>query len=240
MNDIIPKWSQLSAFGNSKILSTSYIWLAIVPIGAKLLSSVNEQVVLFGGLTINMTLPFSWKAFFFAAISFSIANLAYRITCPEPLKLFKDWSDFKQKGSPLGSLNAALSSYFLSSVDRSGTKETLKETGVVKQFIILERQYCSPHVFENGEKQTDIITSIEIAINVDDEELDHMYYINMSQKVLDLKPIALFEGKYFWTSQQILDDTYIKLRIVTSAFYILGASLLSWVFVSNVIYVILS
>jgi hypothetical protein len=68
---MINKWSVVQKLSRNKLLASSYVWLIIVPIFAKLLAQVESPIELTNiaaGLVIDLTLPFSWKVFYCAAV----------------------------------------------------------------------------------------------------------------------------------------------------------------------------
>ena len=93
----LPKWDTLNALGKSRVLRSSYLWLIVVPIAAKALSSVENPIVLTGlgeGLVLSLTLPFSWKLFYFSSVSISVAGLIYSFRCPEIIRKFKSFGQY--------------------------------------------------------------------------------------------------------------------------------------------------
>jgi hypothetical protein len=109
---IIPTWDwvTLSAFSKSKIVKSMVYWLFVTPILAKALSSINHIDLKYLGFdgNINLTLPFSWTAFFFSALFFSFGNLLYSIKCPE---LIKDYKDFNNYASSQKSIHYLVESF---------------------------------------------------------------------------------------------------------------------------------
>jgi hypothetical protein len=98
---MINKWSFVQKLSRNKLLASSYIWLVIVPIFAKLLAQVESPIELtniVAGLVIDFTLPFSWKAFYCAALLFSISGLVYSLCCPKLIQSVQSYGDFKQQG----------------------------------------------------------------------------------------------------------------------------------------------
>lgn len=96
-----PKWSSLRSLGTSRLLRTSYLWFILVPILAKVVIKIES----YGGFKIgdykldfNLSLPFSWELFFYAAVFASFANLIYLWKCPDIIKHFPTYSDFKERG----------------------------------------------------------------------------------------------------------------------------------------------
>jgi hypothetical protein len=95
------RWSTLYDMGNSRLLRTSYVWLIVVPIAAKLLVGVNELLTfsVYGQeFQIEPGLPFSWKAFYFSSVSFSVAGLIYSFRCEGLAKHFRTFADYENEG----------------------------------------------------------------------------------------------------------------------------------------------
>lgn len=94
-------WSNISILGNNKIVIKSYIYLIIVPILAKMLSSLKSPFVaqITGGynITIPLELPFNWVLFYFAAIFFTIGTVVYALFGPTIFKEDKSFGDFEIK-----------------------------------------------------------------------------------------------------------------------------------------------
>ncbi len=94
-------WSSLRALGTSRTVKSSYLWLMLVPVIAKCLSAVNEVTtftILGANISVPLSLPFSWKAFFFAALSFAMADLVWHIKCPDIIKKYSNYADFVSQG----------------------------------------------------------------------------------------------------------------------------------------------
>jgi hypothetical protein len=96
-------WSQLDKIRKIKIISSMYIWVFIVPITAKILSMTSDMaaITIFEyTFDVNLTLPFSWKMFYFSALFFALATLIYQIRCPRLVKEYPTYSDFDVEGKP--------------------------------------------------------------------------------------------------------------------------------------------
>ncbi|OUS72130.1 hypothetical protein B5G52_09785 [Pseudoalteromonas sp. A601] len=94
-------WKTINKLGKNKLLATSYIWLVIVPIVAKLFSLAEDTLdfsSVVPGLILSLTLPFSWKLFYISAVFVVLGNLVYNFCCPEIIKDYPDYSDFKEAG----------------------------------------------------------------------------------------------------------------------------------------------
>jgi hypothetical protein len=97
----IPTWSTIRTFGNSRLLRSSYAWIVIVPIAARVLSRVESAFQLdLGGRSIQLelSLPFSWELFFYGALFTSLANALYALACPWLVKRFPTYGAFSGEG----------------------------------------------------------------------------------------------------------------------------------------------
>ena len=100
-NKLVPTWSNLNRYGKSKILRTSYVWLIIIPLIAKVIYQIDKHIpVIFFGkeITFTLSLPFSWKLFFVSSVLFSTAGLLYELFCPEIVRNYKKYSDLVDSG----------------------------------------------------------------------------------------------------------------------------------------------
>lgn len=90
-------WDLVKSIGDSRALKSSFLFVLIVPIFAKLLLNIPDKIVvpLFNvAWELGLTLPFSWVLFFYASLACSIGNLIYLFRCPEVVKNYKEHSDF--------------------------------------------------------------------------------------------------------------------------------------------------
>ena len=97
---ILPGWRMLRRLGNSRLLATSYIWLLIVPVAAKLLHPIAGQHVLPARwlghpVSITIALPFNWYVFYAAAIAFAGAQAIYARACPFIVRRFADYGEYR-------------------------------------------------------------------------------------------------------------------------------------------------
>lgn len=85
-------WFALKDRLNSKVVSSSYVWLLVTPALAKVLRGTSE--ISFAGMTITLplSLPFSTTALYFAAVSYALAHLNMLVFGPR--FLFSGLNDF--------------------------------------------------------------------------------------------------------------------------------------------------
>ena len=94
-------WSNLKYIQTNKIINTTYIWLAVVPITAKLFSKLEDtfQITIGEKLYVfDLKLPFSWQLFFFSALCFVIGNLLFTLFAPKLVKEFNDYGQYDKAG----------------------------------------------------------------------------------------------------------------------------------------------
>lgn len=107
-----PDWKIYRGLGNSRLVKSSYAWLILVPLAAKFLSLMPEQIefhLMGADIPLSMGLPFRWKLFYFMALSFAVGQAVYAIRCPYLIKNYRDFKQYSE--SHIGS--ADLSQWFL-------------------------------------------------------------------------------------------------------------------------------
>jgi ribosomal protein L35 len=90
-------WDKLRTIQNSKIISSTYVWLFVVPLAAKFLSKINDTFkITTDGIVYEfvLKLPFSWEVFFYSSLCFVIGNILYIVKAPELIKDYKDYGEF--------------------------------------------------------------------------------------------------------------------------------------------------
>lgn len=82
-------WFKLRFIPNNKIIKSMYIWIVIVPICVKLANHMDSflELNIFGTIIkLEISLPFNWFIFFFAACLFQLGNIIYLVFCPKIIK----------------------------------------------------------------------------------------------------------------------------------------------------------
>jgi len=101
-------WDKLRVISRNKIVSSTYIWLIIVPVMAKLTSKL-EDIISFevSGKVyqLDIVLPFSWQLFFLSALAFVIGEIIYFFSCPKIIKDYQDVSEFLATRRYIGELD---------------------------------------------------------------------------------------------------------------------------------------
>ena len=99
-----------------------YVWLFIVPVIAKGLSKVEDiaKVNIFEySFELKLGLPFSWKVFYFSALTFAAANLLFLWKCYSLIKDHSSFSEFKEAGKGQKQLDGYAEEASLPSIDWS-------------------------------------------------------------------------------------------------------------------------
>lgn len=88
----LKSWTGLHDVGTSKIVNSSFLWLALIPFLSRLLESIHAWT------KYAPTLPFNFVAFYFAAFFFAVGALIFNWKCPTIAKLAPDFGAFRAKG----------------------------------------------------------------------------------------------------------------------------------------------
>jgi hypothetical protein len=127
----IPLWSFLRSLRTNRLVSSTYIWLIIVPLAAKATSGLNESLSFETAGTmhsISLTLPFSLQVFFLSALMFVIGNILFVVFSPKFIKLYSDFGYFTQLGGRLDQLNVYKGDAMVDSENQ--TKDLQKLAGI--------------------------------------------------------------------------------------------------------------
>lgn len=114
--DDTPTWTGLRGFGKSRVLRTSYFWIAFVPVAARMTSAfdgVAEFQILGARIPIEFSLPFQWQVFYWASTAFAAASGIFALRCPDIVKDFSDYQDFTSRGHDEVSMLHLLSSKYI-------------------------------------------------------------------------------------------------------------------------------
>lgn len=91
-------WSRLRRWGKNRAVRSSYVWIILVPLAARLSNTLDGMPKIFesnsgGGV------PLSWELGYFAAVSFSIGAAVYQIWCPSLIREYRDFAEFRSAGN---------------------------------------------------------------------------------------------------------------------------------------------
>ena len=232
---IMMGWEAIDRLGKNKLLSTSYIWLIIVPIFAKFFEKVNE-ILDFSkyvpGLKIVLDLPFQWEIFYVSAIMIAVANAIYTLRCPDIIQQFSSYADFEQqrKGLPFVKAYALKRGYRLL-FDKFQNLDSIAQKDKTRE---LKEQY-SP---ENSGKVITLVLDTEKAENVSvtgkpkkEPEFYEELLANHHQQYLSSLPTA------YMLLRHHENYAYKYFRYACTTLYVGGLLLLVSVMVNNACYV---
>lgn len=206
-------WSSLHKLGNSKLIRSSYVWIAVVPIFAKLLSHVQVPSTLSfrlfdAQIQIAAGLPFSWQIFFFAALFFSIASLLYSAFLPFLIARYQDYAEYETQGHSRRHLLHAVHDY-IRLLPNGETRE--------KRLIAFFEQFCK------GDRPKIKFPTMGYFMEAFD---------------LDIRQERICDA--FWHVRDCLDDyAHPNIRKVVVLCYLVGGALLSVVLLQNIYAVVM-
>lgn len=112
----IVHWGTLRILGNSKVVTSSLLWLFVVPVAAQILIPVaahNPITIPFitgsdntdsnnpnsdnTPITIMILLPFKWVCFYIMAWMFVIGQVFYWIACPALVKHYGSFGEYRSQ-----------------------------------------------------------------------------------------------------------------------------------------------
>lgn len=215
----IPTWQTLESIGNNKLIKSTYIWIVIIPILAKLLEKIpmNSEII-FGNIHISLTLPFSWQLLYFSALIFAIATALFSLFCPPLISKFSDIQEYKKKGLDKEQLITYFSAWLRKnhSTHDSNGKEMKKES-----FYNL---FCKKYT-----------------VNLDTDKIA----ILKKNKTPIHKKIKHYEIKddeflnAFWFLRNAMVNDSLSLRVTISIFYFIGFLILFKLLTDNILAVII-
>lgn len=94
------RWSKLRAWGRSRLIRTSYLWMVLVPVLARLLQPIagDHRITALGkSWELHIGLPFTWMVFYAAAISFAVGQFIYAFSAPALVSDYENVADFVGK-----------------------------------------------------------------------------------------------------------------------------------------------
>ncbi|EGQ7756551.1 hypothetical protein IO707_000842 [Vibrio vulnificus] len=101
-------WKILKELSTGKLISSTSIWIFLVPAIAKL-TDFSESIV-DGIYPVNFVSPTSLVLLYLSAVSFFLASLIYIARCPSFIKQFDNYLDFEEKKMSIININSSLTS----------------------------------------------------------------------------------------------------------------------------------
>lgn len=213
--------------------------MIFVPIAAKFLHKINENVVLTffeHEWNLHFALPFSWKTFYCSAIAFSIADLIYYLVCPKIIKENVDYKSFNDKGKGIPQIVDYFSDVLYAQIKHLQFSSIKRD---VDDFVDL--------VSSTPRNDSDDLSSIMINPNTGDS----VDSFNNSKRNIDTPeeyicsnlPPLLSDFKQssaqnaFWFVYDIAKEMNKNYRFAASLFYLIGFLAIFFIIAKNTYYV---
>jgi len=225
MLERVPDWKIIKNFADIKLVKLSYIWIIIVPILAKLLMKIGDVLPIeIGNITfnINLSLPFSWQMFFFAALSFSLAQLIFNLVCPEIVKDFKNQREFQNDGKTVIQLGS-----YVKDLVFCRNNNDYKKRGVFLNFVEKDHKMG---IAENIAKAYLIHLNEGQKSNINSSANDFLTVTDTLRNLSSERKKAIFE--YVYTVCKVQKPIT---RIIVVFLYMLGFILSAVVLLQNII-----
>jgi hypothetical protein len=211
------KWTTVRSIGETKFAKSSYIYLVLVPIITKIVSTVKSPlnfVIFEEQISLNFDISISWYVFYTATILIAIGQSIYILFCPKIIKDYSNFGEFDATG---------MSNEYLYSTYEDNKKKVDSLDNEVEN-IISKLNYEGPI----QEQFTDSAQGIRGE--------DGFYY--------DKKSINILNPRYYSHTKELFNKLYhvsnklyIWLSITARVFYILGISLFVLMVIYNAVYV---
>lgn len=203
-----PTWSSLRWLGDSRLLRTSFAWLVVVPMLARGVNALPAALV-----QQFTPLPFSWKAFYFAAVFTAIGNLIYLLRCPRIVRSYESFADFESEGKGAEQLRRELENLCLR-YHRQIPADSLANT--IREFA---KSFCTS---ELSDADRDAIAT----------DSSHSF---VKASALEVKSDAA--GQAFWSLRDFADQLVARWRWPCFLTFAAGIALVAVVFLQNVFFV---
>jgi hypothetical protein len=215
------KWTTLNRLGRSGALRSSYLWLILVPIAARILEKAPDTVELslFGSTaTFTLLLPFSWKIFYLSAIFFTAASLAYSIKCPIIVREFDNYAQYQEDGRGFA--------FLMRNLDYIYKTRALPRDEMIKFSQQMESDF-----------ELDIENLKATASKYSNEKTIHKDY-NQEESSKVPRTVRERLSEFFWHVRDISDLLHGKFVIFVAGLYLIGFVLISITLFQNFMYVV--
>src|SRR5688572_21172664 len=86
-----PTWSDLYEIGSSKIVNSSFIWMVLLPIIARALTTIESKY------QIQVQIPLNFYLLYVAALVFAAASTSYHLFCPKLVQRAPNYGVFVER-----------------------------------------------------------------------------------------------------------------------------------------------
>lgn len=161
----------------------------------------------------GMELPFSWVAFYFAAVCAALANLIYVLFCPSLARSFNTFSDFQGTGRGCEQLRREVERLLLRHHGHFGP------AGCARNLEEFSTQFCEKPLDPDSVRKIEVDSG---AASVAASEL----------KVRDSRL-----GEAFWAVRELVERVSPVWRLACFVLYAVAFALIGYVFIENVLFV---
>ena len=229
-------WEFISNYAQNRFVKTSYIYLILVPLIAKSLSNLENPLrIILSGIEykFDLTLPFSWVLFYFAAFCFTIGYIIYSVFAPPIVKENKDLSSFNNAKKNFNHLVGYLANLGIHNEYVEGLGLEIMKAKSVSGVNYSKSQLSNKKSPKDLEK---IMQKMEIY---------NCLYSNIRDYNKENKTISEYQNESgyislsFWAIHTYANRIFsANWKIASLIFFALGTIMISIIFLQNLIYVI--
>jgi hypothetical protein len=238
------QWRTLLTILDSRLFSTMYIWLLIVPSAAKFLQKAPERVKVqpFGSqplVELSLELPFSWVVLYAAAAVFVSARLIYVLFCPKFIRDYSNAGEAQVRGLTVqyiaSELRDFMRNYFRRSIPLTNTEndnleDILAQYRIDSSHLIMMRQLSTPIGEELSEQ-------LERKLITEDSARPDRYRVEGNGGLLIVEKEQFFKH-VFWDLHRFQDTSYPIARAVCSLLVVVGAICICYVAIEGAMFVV--
>lgn len=209
------RWSHLRVFGESRVVQSSWLWLALVPACAKVIHHLQENIRTdpWASFVQSLRLPFSWPVLFAAALCFTAATFIYSTRGPRIIRENKSLCDFRDAAKT----TRHLAEYAHEVAGEPGEEEVEPYPGCMPE-VVSGRRVGDMLVVMKGDAPLSLVESEEeapFAKHVGGDAIDRV----------------------FWNIWWIAERHKHRSLIAAAFFYMIGSLLVMVIFIENVAWV---
>jgi len=246
---LVSNWSQLSNLGQSPTIKTSYVWFFAVPVLMKLISRMDSNlnfVILNQEIPLTLELPFSLKCLFYSSVCFSVANLIYTYYCPNFIKNYKTYTDYKTDGKTSTQLISEFKQWVLPK-DISVLGFSLIKPEDLPDYTDKNHgsSYITAHSFitnyipvDTSDKRYHPFKVLEQVNSLEDKHKNYFSLFDPPDKEITKPFTSTIEANAFEDIRNYIDNLKFLIRSICAAFYLIGFLILGYLAFQNIWYVI--
>jgi len=209
------KWEGISGFGKSTLVKSFSLWFLLVPFLVKFFDSIPDTitVLLFKEtftFALTSPLPNQIYYFYFAACFFTIGNFIYIWKCPEIIKIYTGYSDFKEKDGS--------SEKIVASIEYFGSHNDVSEKNAEAITFDFISKYCNETEKTKALEKKMWREQLNYCVITDKEIPNVFSYARSASNYLDRNIRQICTASYYLGGLIILFLLAQNFWVVTSAF----------------------